>query len=144
MPSFFKGEVAYKEYGNFLDDPIKFPSSLYILVKSQAEKKQISEDSFKFALDGDAMEAATIALEQEIINFTRPSQRAGLRKALAKMRQIGDALTKAGEAKIDEVDVEKEISKAMKTLDETMNNSSGDAPASLESTQPLSLSVSSS
>ncbi|MCL4196233.1 MAG: hypothetical protein KJZ69_01960, partial [Phycisphaerales bacterium] len=55
-------------------DPVLLCDILYALVKPQADQKQISDEAFGAAMAGDAIDAATAALLDELVAFC-PSPR---------------------------------------------------------------------
>lgn len=69
-------------------DPVKLGDVLWVLCEEEAKASNVSELQFAAALAGDALEAATNALLEEIVDFFPRPQREVLRKALAKGREV--------------------------------------------------------
>lgn len=131
LPGLFGDKM--KGYIEFLGDAVAQAKVFWALVATKAEIQKVSEEAFKDALDGDAMEAALAALQEELIDFFPKAQREPLRKTLAKLKTIGEAALAMGTEKLDALG-DAEIAAFLKTLDEKLTASSGGAPASSEST----------
>lgn len=78
--------------GQLLDklgnDPIMLGDMLYVLCKQQADAQGVSDEQFGAALAGDAIEAATNAFLQELVDFFPVAKRAALAKMLEKLRTM--------------------------------------------------------
>ena len=86
-------------------DPITLVDVLYCLVKEQADKAGISDINFGEAMAGDALEQATDAFLEELINFF-PSQKRGLlAKAMDKVREAEKVAMERAEKQLEELDV---------------------------------------
>lgn len=71
------------------DDPYRLGMTLWTLAQSQADTAGVSPDAFAEATaDGDVIEAAVVALVEELVSFTRPARRDALRKAMAAKRAL--------------------------------------------------------
>ena len=66
-----------EQLGKLLSDPEAFGKVLWVLVEKQAIARNIEPEAFAFSLDGDALEAATTAIIEAVIDFF---QRAGSRQ----------------------------------------------------------------
>ena len=78
---------------------------LWILVSKQAEKLGVDDESFGASLAGDAIEAATDSLMEEIINFFPLQRRKVLTMALEKSKSLLTAMTEQAEARIQKLTV---------------------------------------
>jgi len=85
-------------------DPVKLGDVLWVLCEDEAKAAGIDEIAFGRALAGDALEAATSALLEEIVDFFPKPQRDLLRKALAKGKEMQ----------------ERSLAKAMKQVDKAL------------------------
>ena len=91
------------------DDPVLLCDVIYALCKPQADREGISDEDFGRAMAGDAIERATAAWLEELVDFFPSPKRRILRKALAKLETLqGMALTWAGE-KLDGTEIEDEL-----------------------------------
>lgn len=71
------------------DDPYRLGATLWTLVESQAEKLGVTPDEFAEATaDGDVIEAAVVALVDELVSFTRPARREALKRAMEAKRAL--------------------------------------------------------
>ena len=83
------------------NDPILLCDILYLLIKPQADAQGITDEDFGAALGGDAIDDATTALLEELVNFSRRSRRAALRTLLAKIDQLEAKVSERVIAEID-------------------------------------------
>lgn len=93
-------------FNDLAADPIKLGDVLWVLCEDDAKAASISELQFAAALAGDALDAATNALLEEIVDFFPKPQREVLRKALVKGREVQ----------------ERQMARAMKELEEAIAN----------------------
>ena len=74
-------------------DPVLLVDVLYAVCKPECEQKSVSDEDFGAAMAGDAIEQATAALLDEVVDFFPTAKRAALQKILAATRRI-EALAK--------------------------------------------------
>ena len=74
-------------------DPVLLVDVLYAVCKPECDRKNISDEDFGAAMAGDAIEQATSALLDEVVDFFPTAKRAALQKILAATRRI-EALAK--------------------------------------------------
>jgi len=108
-------------------DPVLLVDVLYAVCKSQADKLGVSDVDFGEAMAGDAIEHATTALLEEVIDFFPEAKRLVMRKILSASRKFSEAARKKLEA---ELNGEFE-SRVVSTL-EQLTGSSGTVQASAE------------
>jgi len=114
-------------------DPVLLCDVLYAACKPEADRLGVSDEEFGRAMAGDAIEAATGALLDEIVSFCpSPRDRAALGRVLAATRTAMDKARDMVEARLDGGELEKAIDEALATA----GNSSTAAPASSGSTPP--------
>jgi hypothetical protein len=82
-------------------DPVKLGDVLWVLCEDEAKAANIDEVAFGRALAGDALDAATTALLEEIVDFFPKPQREILRKALAKGREMQERQVAKAMAQVD-------------------------------------------
>ena len=82
------------------DDPFTFGSVLYALCKPQIDARNLTEEQFAAAFDGDVCDAAASAVVEELISFSRPAKRQTLRRVMEKKQALGRTLTEAAERMI--------------------------------------------
>ena len=69
------------------DDTDKLCALLWTMCEAQARAAGFDEETFFAGFDGDTIDAATSALIDELVNFSRPAQRAILKKVVSLSRQ---------------------------------------------------------
>ena len=74
-------------------DPVLLVDVLYAVCKTECDQKGVSDEEFGAAMAGDAIEQATAALLDEVVDFFPTAKRAALKKILAATRRI-EALAK--------------------------------------------------
>jgi hypothetical protein len=136
------------------DDDEKLVQVIWLLCEAQAKETQVAEEDFGSGLGGDCLEQAIEALEQALINFSRPARRQALeairdkahelvaaRTNLATTKIRSDKVQQLMQAKIQQVSdqIDRQIEQAMQS---TSGNSGSSGPASSESTQALTRSAS--
>ncbi len=114
-------------------DPVLLCDILYALVKPQADQKQLTDETFGAAMAGDAIDAATAALLDELVAFCpSPRDRANLGRVLTVVRSAMDKARDVVEARLEGGEIERIVEEALR---ETISgNSSGAAPESSAST----------
>lgn len=129
---------AAKIIDRLADDPITLVDVLWVLCKPQADKNGVSEEQFADALVGDAIDHATDALVDGLIDFFPRSRRLLLRQLADKAKSAADRATKLAESKLPMLDtfLDKELAAFGAELDSrlTFGSKSTSSPASLEST----------
>ena len=69
-------------------DPVLLVDVLYAVCKTECDQKGVSDEDFGAAMAGDAIEQATAALLDEVVDFFPTAKRAALQKILAATRRI--------------------------------------------------------
>jgi len=89
-------------------DPVLLCDILYAICKPEADKQGITDIEFGEGLAGDAIEHATEALIEDLVNFFPSRQRTMLQSALAKIDKAEKQMMDAAMAKFDK-ELDKEI-----------------------------------
>ena len=108
-------------------DPVLLVDVLYAVCKPQADKLGITEEDFGEAMAGDAIEQATTALLEEVIDFFPESKRMVMQKILSASRKFSDAARKKLETELND-----EFENRVVFELERLTGSSGTVPASAE------------
>jgi len=126
------------------DSDEKLVQVLWLLCEPQATEASVGEEEFGTGLGGDALEQAIEALEQALINFSRPARRQAMQAIRDKAHELVAAQTDLAatklrspkvkqlmEAKMQEVSdqIDRQIDAAMQTLS-TSGNSVTSGPVS--------------
>lgn len=123
-------------------DPVLLCDVIYAACKPQADERQISDEAFGASMAGDAIEHATAALLEELVDFCpSPRDRANLGRVLKATREVMDKARDVVERRIDELidggALERAVLEAVPpTVEAAAGGSSGSAPASSASIQP--------
>ena len=81
-----------------IGDPVLLCDILFVVCKPQADAAGVTDEQFGQAMAGDAIDAATGAFLEALVDFFPPSRRRVLRLALEKVRKLeGMALDAAAE-----------------------------------------------
>jgi hypothetical protein len=82
-------------------DPILLADVLYAVVKPQADNLGVSDEDFGRGLGGDAIEAATTALLEELVDFFPARRRTPLQAAMRKFAEAEQAMTDAATRRLE-------------------------------------------
>ena len=115
-----------------LGDPVLLCDVVYCLCKPEADERGISDEEFGRAMAGDAIESATGALLEELVDFFPPKKRALLRKAMDKLERFQDAAIELAHKKLDDPELEARLETELDRL-AVHGSSCGDLPESLDS-----------
>ena len=126
--------------GRLAADPVLLCDVIYCVCKPQADAQGVSDEDFGRAMGGDAIDTATTALLEELVDFFPSRRRELLRTALGKLRGLESKALAAAQARLDnpklEQRMEKDLQKAFEDLDaEIDGRTSTPSPGSSESTQ---------
>ena len=118
--------------GKLVTDPVLLVDVVYVLCEAQAEERKVTDEDFGRAMAGEAIDAATKALLEDLISFfPRARQRGLLKEALATIDRLEKRVFEVGMKRLTDGTVEKMI-------DAELQKTSGvrftDVPASSAST----------
>lgn len=122
------GEPNTKLLENLSSDPVLLVDVLYAVCKPEADSKGVSDIAFGEAMAGDAIEAATNALLDEVIDFFPEAKRKAFQKILSATRRFEAIAKKRMETILADEKFEEKLVSEM----ERLTGSSGSAPASAE------------
>jgi hypothetical protein len=71
-----------------VSDPVLLCDLLFVLCKPEADAKQVTDEEFGQSMAGDAIDRATTALLEELVNFFPSGKRGVLASALAKLKHL--------------------------------------------------------
>ena len=107
-------------------DPVLLCDVLYCLCKNEADARKISDEDFGRGLSGDAIDEASKALLEELVDFFPQAKRRVLAKAMCKLNALQTRVLEVAEAKLDSTDLDKEMERALTGY----GNISGNLPES--------------
>ena len=122
-----------------LDEPVLLCDVIYALCKPQADAAGVTDEDFGRAMAGDAIDNATQALLEELVDFFPQRRRALLTKVLDKLKKLDSLALATVTDRIEKIDLDKVMSNAVAQLDNDLSallagKPSGPAPASSAST----------
>ena len=112
-------------------DPVLLCDVIYCVCKDEADARGVTDEEFGRAMAGDAIELATTALLEELVDFFPLGKRQLLRKALAKLESFQETMLSVVTARLDSPEFDAQLQAELKRLGDW----SGDLPASSASTQ---------
>ncbi len=119
----------------FIRDPVLLCDVVYAVCKPEADAAKVSDEDFGKAMAGDAIEAATQALLDELISFCpSPRDRANLGRVLQATNRVMEKARDVTEKRIETLTSEGELDKLVNRLLETSGRSSTSAPEPSAST----------
>lgn len=119
-----------KLFERLVTDPVFLCDCLYAVVKPEADSKIISDEEFGRAMAGDAIEHASTALLEGLVDFFPPRQRQVLAKAMEKLRLVEQSASDKALAILDSPELDKQIEAILNRAGDL----SGNLPASSAST----------
>lgn len=99
-----------------VSDPVLLCDVVYCLCKVEADAKSVSDTDFGRTMGGDAIDGATTALLEELVDFFPQGRRKVLAKALGKLRSLESAALKNIEAKLDSPELERKMAQELSRL----------------------------
>ena len=108
--------------GKLLDrlvgDPILLCDVIYCICKPEADAQRVSDEEFGRAMAGDAIDQATTALLEELVDFFPGPKRLVLRKALEKLKQLEEKAYGLVAKRLESQEMEERLEAALSTLDD--------------------------
>ena len=122
--------VEGKLIERLIGDPVLLCDVIYCVCKEDADAKGITDEEFGRAMAGDAIELATTALLEELVDFFPQGKRQLLRKALAKLETLQETMLAVVSERLDSPELDAQLLAELQKL----GDSSGASPESSEST----------
>ena len=124
------GKPSAKLLERLSGDPVLLVDVLYAVCRPECEQKGVSDEDFGAAMAGDAVEQATDALLDEIVDFFPAAKRKAFQRILSASRRFGEAARRRLEATLADGRIEDALVSEL----ERLTGLSPSAPASAEST----------
>ena len=129
--------IEGKLLDRLISDPVLLCDVIYAVCKPEADTKHVGDVDFGRAMGGDAIDGATTALLEELVDFFPQARRRVLGKALDKLRKLEAAALTAVETRLDSPELERRLAAELASLQAAQalpTNSSGTAPVFSAST----------
>ena len=110
-----------------VSDPVLLCDAIYAVCKPEADRLNISDQDFGRSMAGDAIDLATTALLEELVDFFPKARRELLGKALAKLRKLESMALAAAGQRLDSPEMESRLQEVI------AGGLSGNSPGSPES-----------
>lgn len=124
------GKPTTKLLERLSTDPVLLVDVLYAVCRPECEQKGVSDEDFGAAMAGDAIEQATSALLDEVIDFFPEAKRLAFRKILSASRRFEEMVRKRLAAAMADSGFEDRVVSEL----ERLTGLSPNAPESSEST----------
>jgi hypothetical protein len=127
--------VEGKLLERLVSDPVLLCDVIYAVCKPEADAKGVSDEDFGRSMAGDAIDLATTALLEELVDFFPQQRRRLLRKALEKLRKLESMALTAAETRLDSPELERQMQELLapsKVEGSGIGGSSGSLPESSE------------
>lgn len=122
--------VEGKLIERLISDPVLLCDVIYCVCKEEADARHVTDEQFGRAMAGDAIELATSALLEELVDFFPQGKRQLLKKALAKLESLQATMLAVVNERLDSAEFDAQLLAEVKRL----GGSSGGSPGSSAST----------
>lgn len=109
--------VEGKLLERLVSDPILLCDTLYAICKPEADARQVSDEDFGRAMAGDAIDHATTALLEELVDFFPSGKRQVLAKALAKLKNLEAKAVDLATKRLEDPALDQRLMEAMEKID---------------------------
>lgn len=92
-----------------VSDPILLCDVIFAICKPEADTKEISDEEFGRAMAGDAIDNATTALLEELVDFFPSGKRQVLAKALAKLKTFQSKVVETASKRLDDPRLDQQL-----------------------------------
>lgn len=109
--------VEGKLIEKLIRDPVLLCDVVYAVCKPEADTKNVTDEDFGRAMAGDAIEHATKALLEELVDFSpNPRERAILGKVLEKAQAVMEKARDVVEARLASGEIEKAVERSLASV----------------------------
>lgn len=109
--------VEGKLLERLISDPILLCDCLFAICKPEADDKGVSDEDFGRAMAGDAIDNATTALLEGLVDFFPKGKREVLAKALAKLKAFETTALEAASKRLDDPELERRMEEALAKIE---------------------------
>lgn len=108
--------VEGKLIERLVSDPVLLCDVIFVLCQQEAEARGITDEQFGQAMAGDAIDAATSALLEELVDFFPSGKRQVLTRALAKLKAFEAKAIELASKRLDDPTLEQQLNQALEQL----------------------------
>ena len=98
------------------EDPVLLCDVIYCIVKPQADEKEISDEDFGEAMAGDAIDQATSAFLEDLVNFFPSRRRVLLQKVLTKLKNLEAIAAEVVNKRLDSPELEEQMRAELESI----------------------------
>ncbi len=110
------GKPTTKLLERLSTDPVLLVDVLYAVCRPECDSKNVSDEDFGAAMAGDAIENATSALLDEVIDFFPAAKRMASRKILSASRRFEEAARKRLQTVLEDGKFEENLASELERL----------------------------
>ena len=99
---------------DLVSDPVLLCDVIYAVCKPEADTPEVSEEEFGRAMAGDAIDNATTALLEELVDFFPSGKRQVLAKALAKLKTFQTKAVETASKRLDDPKLDQQLEALLK------------------------------
>ena len=115
--------VEGKLIERLIGDPVLLCDIIYCVCKEDADAKGITDEEFGRAMAGDAIELATTAMLEELVDFFPQGKRQLLTKALAKLEMLQATAIDVVSKRLDSPELDRHLEAELKRLGDSFGSS---------------------
>ena len=108
--------AAGKLIQQLADNPVLLCDVIYCIVKPQADAKEISDEDFGKAMAGDAIDQATTAFLEDLVNFFPSRKREMLQKVLVKLKNLEAIAAEVVNKRLDSPELETQMRAELESI----------------------------
>lgn len=105
--------VEGKLIERLVSDPVLLCDVIFVLCQPESMARGISDEEFGLAMAGDAIDAATTALLEELVAFFPSGKRQVLTKALAKLKAFEAKAIEVANKRLDDPKLDEQLSRVL-------------------------------
>ena len=108
--------AAGKLIQQLADNPVLLCDVIYCIVKPQADEKEITDEAFGKAMAGDAIDQATSAFLEDLVNFFPIQRREMLQKVLVKLKNLEAIAAEVVNKRLDSPELETQMRAELESI----------------------------
>ena len=98
------------------DNPVLLCDVIYCIVKPQADEREITDEDFGRAMAGDAIDQATTAFLEDLVNFFPSRKREMLQKVLVKLKNLEAIAAEVVNKRLDSPEMETQMRAELESI----------------------------